>query len=230
MAALRHRAHHRERSRCSIMDDRRLVLGTLKGPTRTHARGDLILVEGDTGRCLYLIEAGAVEVTLEDPGFGEGLVLARLHVGEVFGELSLFSGAASRCATIRALEHTRVRQIHAEDFLAAAESDRNVWLALMEQLSDRLRNTNRKYSDRAFCNVKIRVAHALADLALRSGPVKSEVVYVTRTDLGRMVNCSREMAGQAVLDLVEEGLVSASGRCIRIHDSGALAAYRSDAG
>src|SRR5712664_3488211 len=69
------------------------------------APGQIILREGDKGARLYIIEAGSVEIS-----YGEGkrhVELARLGVGQYFGELSLFDDAP-RSATVRALEPATV--------------------------------------------------------------------------------------------------------------------------
>lgn len=215
-----------------MLDGYEKISSILKGKSKTFKTGEHIFFEGDSGDCIYLIESGSVEVMLDDPEFGDGLVLALLHKGEIFGEMSLFSDTRTRSAVVKATDNTAVRVCTTSDFLAAAKENQEVWIHLVKQLSDRLRATNRRYSDRAFHNVKARIAHILAELGskkLNSGEVsENDITFkMTRTDLGRLVNCSREVAGQAVLDLTEEGLVSASGRSIQIHDMESLKRYNS---
>ena len=61
--------------------------------------GQVIVREGDTGATLYLIEEGAVQIS-----YGSGkrhVALARLAVGQYFGELSLFDGAPRSASSRR---------------------------------------------------------------------------------------------------------------------------------
>lgn len=201
-----------------------------KAHQRSFGAGEMILYEGDPSDSMYLIESGQVEVVLEDAGQGEELVLAFLGEGEIFGEMSLFSQDRQRCAMIRTISETQVRVCDKNAFVAEANADHGLWMRLVQQLAGRLRNTNRRYSDRAFHNVKTRVAHILAELASKlsadSGQESGAVVVnITRTDLARFASCSREVAGQAVLDLGEEGLLEAAGREIRLKNPEKLRNY-----
>src|SRR5260370_17988414 len=84
------------------------------------ATGQIILREGDKGGRLYIIEDGSVEIS-----YGEGkrhVELARLGVGQYFGELSLFDDAP-RSATARALEPATVLTPDPDDFVGSINKD-----------------------------------------------------------------------------------------------------------
>lgn len=77
--------------------------------------GQVVFREGDAAACAYFIECGEVEVSrLHD---GQDKVLARLGVGDYFGELSLLSDDPRRGATVRALTETHVAVVGKENFL-----------------------------------------------------------------------------------------------------------------
>lgn len=197
------------------------------GRLRSYTAGEVILYEGDASDSMYRILSGQVEVLLEDEEQGD-LILSLLGEGEIFGEMSLFSRDNQRCAIVRAVTDTRVHVCDSKRFVAEAGRQHGLWIQLVEQLANRLRDTNRRYSDRAFHSVKARVAHILVELAEKQGRLDGggpALANVTRTDLGRFASCTREAAGQAVLDLVEEGLVTAAGRNIQLHDLAALRDY-----
>ncbi len=192
---------------------------------RQFSDGEMILYEGDPSDSVYMIESGQVEVVLEDQEQGE-LILTFLQEGDIFGEMSFFSQDKQRCAMIRAVTDTKVRVCEKNKFLASAEKNRDLWMLLVEQLSNRLRSTNRRYSDRAFHNVKTRIAHILADLTKDKDAKEAGIhLNITRSDLGRIASCSREVAGQAVLDLAEDGLIATSGRSIQVKNLEKLKSY-----
>jgi CRP/FNR family transcriptional regulator, cyclic AMP receptor protein len=71
---------------------------------------DVILRKGEPGRNLFIVVAGKVEVVSED-----GMSIAFMGSGEVFGEMSLLSGDPVG-ATIKVVEPSTVLFIGAKDF------------------------------------------------------------------------------------------------------------------
>jgi hypothetical protein len=76
--------------------------------------GQIVFREGDPSGCAYFIQQGEVEVLRDLEGHEQ--VLARLGVGEYFGEMGLLSDRP-RNATIRALAETRVAVVGKQNFL-----------------------------------------------------------------------------------------------------------------
>ena len=89
--------------------------------------------------------------------------------------------------------------------------------ALTVQMGRRLRLTTRKLTDLAFVDVAGRIAQTLIDLTQQPDAMthpEGMQIRVTRQELGRIVGCSREMAGRVLKALSEEGLIEASGKTI----------------
>jgi len=74
------------------------------------ARGDFVLRKGDPGRNLFLIVSGVVDVLSDD-----GMQIATMLKGDVFGEMSLLSGDPVG-ATIKVIESAVVLQISGDNF------------------------------------------------------------------------------------------------------------------
>lgn len=75
-----------------------------------YKEGDVLLKKGETGRHLYVILSGKVEVVGD-----EDVSIAHMGRGEVFGEMSLLSGRAVG-ASIRVVEPARILYLQASDF------------------------------------------------------------------------------------------------------------------
>lgn len=76
-----------------------LVLSTRESITQRHfAPGEVIFRQGDSGREVYVIVNGEVEIVREGPGQAR---IAKLRPGEFFGEMALIMNAP-RVATARA--------------------------------------------------------------------------------------------------------------------------------
>ncbi len=108
------------------------------------AKDELIFNEGDEGDALYLIGEGSVRVEKKDIQ-GQAEVVAILHQGESFGEVSLVDHEV-RSASCLANEDTRLYRLSREDFEVLLNSDKDLALkayqALVGILCERLRSTN----------------------------------------------------------------------------------------
>jgi CRP-like cAMP-binding protein len=68
-------------------------------PTLEFDGGETIFVDGDPAHWAYIIQEGAVEISVEREG--RSTVIDTLEVGEIFGEMALFDDSP-RSATARA--------------------------------------------------------------------------------------------------------------------------------
>ncbi|MDZ7794511.1 MAG: cyclic nucleotide-binding domain-containing protein [Spirochaetia bacterium] len=85
--------------------------------------GDAVFLQGDPGRSLYIVETGQVIVRKTDEE-GRFKVIARYVMGNLFGELDLFTSAV-RGASALADEETWVLEFprRGKDFLSFSKKD-----------------------------------------------------------------------------------------------------------
>ena len=84
-------------------------------------------------------------------------------------------------------------------------------------MAHRLRKTTRKVSDLAFYDVTDGIARTLIDLGKDPDAMthpEGMQIRISRQEIGRLVNCSREMAGRVLKTLEKQELVSVSGKTI----------------
>lgn len=81
-----------------------------------YGPGEIIFREGDTGRHVYVIKSGTVEVLQRLPDSTEQ-VLARMQDGDHFGEIALIR-QAPRTATIRTVSAVEVYRLNPSNFVA----------------------------------------------------------------------------------------------------------------
>ena len=112
---------------------RRGTLGT------TYKNGDVIVRQGDVGHCMYVVQAGEVEVVQEANGRDQRLAV--LGEGDFFGEMAVFQKQV-RSATIRALGDARVMTVDKKTLLRRIREDPLLALNLLQTLSDRVRELN----------------------------------------------------------------------------------------
>jgi CRP/FNR family cyclic AMP-dependent transcriptional regulator len=179
-------------------------------PSKTN-----IIYAGDKPETLYYIIKGSVSVLIEEEQ-GREMVLAYLNAGDFFGEMGLFSDA-TRSAWVRTRSECELAEISYVHFRQLAQEDPEILFQLSGQMAARLRNTSRKVSDLAFLDVTGRIAATLLELSKQPDAMTHPdgmQIRITRQELGRIVGCSREMAGRVLKNLEEQGLVSVSGKTI----------------
>ena len=98
--------------------------------------GDVIVRQGDTGDCLYVVQQGEIEVLQERDG--KEVRLAVLKESDFFGEGSLFD-RETRSATVRALGNVRVLTVDKRTLLRRIQEDPTLAYRIIETLSHRIR-------------------------------------------------------------------------------------------
>jgi CRP/FNR family cyclic AMP-dependent transcriptional regulator len=183
---------------------------------RKYPSKSVIIYAGDQPDVLYYITKGSVTVLIEDEE-GHEIVLAYINSGGFFGEMGLFGEHPNRSAWVRTRCETEVAEISYTRFRTLAREDPDILLELTAQLATRLRKTSRMVSNLAFLDVTGRVAHTLLELCKEPDAMTHPdgmQIRVTRQEIGRIVGCSREMAGRVLKALAEQGHISVKGKTI----------------
>ena len=175
-----------------------------------------LISAGDIAETLYYLVSGSVAVVMEDE-YGNEIVLTYLNAGELFGEMGLFYEQQRRSAWVQTRSECRIAEINYQKFRQLAHEDPNLLFELSGQLAHRLGRTSRKVGDLAFLDVTGRIAHTLLDLAKQPDAMTHPdgmLIRVSRQELGRIVGCSREMAGRVLKTMEEQNLISVSGKSV----------------
>ena len=106
--------------------------------------GDVIFEEGSTGRELYVVLDGEVEIAKLNGG--SKTVIITLGKGEFFGEMAVIDGSSRSATAIAASQQTRVMRINHARFVYLVSQQPAFALMIMDALSKRLRASN----DRTF--------------------------------------------------------------------------------
>jgi len=104
---------------------------------------DLLCSEGEPGNTLFIIATGKVDV-VKKTGSTESVIATR-HEGEFAGEMALLE-SAPRSATLKARGNVRVLVIDGEAFHAILFDRPEVAVAVLRNMSARVRELNAKIS------------------------------------------------------------------------------------
>lgn len=100
----------------------------------------VIFEEGSSGRELYVVLEGTVEIARV--GASPKTVIVTLGKGEFFGEMAVIDGSSRSATAIAASPRTRVMRINHARFVYLVSQQPAFALMVMDALSKRLRATN----------------------------------------------------------------------------------------
>ncbi len=103
---------------------------------KVYKKGDVVVRQGETGDCMYIIQEGKFEVFREKDG--QEFQLSVLTEGDVFGEMALIEREV-RSATVRALEEGRALTVDKNIFLRRVHEDPSLALRILQKMSHRVR-------------------------------------------------------------------------------------------
>ncbi|UFX47053.1 Crp/Fnr family transcriptional regulator [Bradyrhizobium sp. 41S5] len=101
---------------------------------------DVIFEEGSTGRELFVVLDGTVDIAKIDGG--HRTVIVSLGKGEFFGEMAVIDGSARSATAIASATATRVMRINHARFVYLVSQQPAFALMVMDALSKRLRASN----------------------------------------------------------------------------------------
>jgi CRP/FNR family transcriptional regulator, cyclic AMP receptor protein len=101
--------------------------------------GEAIVREGETADCMYVVQAGQVEVLQGEEN--KEVRLAVLKEGDFFGEMAIFEREV-RSATVRAIGEVRVLTVEKKNFLRRIQEDPSLAYHIVQTMSHRIRELN----------------------------------------------------------------------------------------
>ncbi len=179
--------------------------------------GEVLFQAGDPGDAVYVVVDGEVEVRNSTPG-GRDIVLVALGPGALVGEMAALDGGP-RSADIAATRRSRLWRISRQALLEALESEPKAAVALVVELSGRLRAADADIGDKTVLGL----AGRLARLLLAEAPPQG-LVAMTQTDIGRRLGYSREKVNRRLNAWAREDLVALTPAGVRVLDGEGLQA------
>lgn len=183
-----------------------------------------IIAPGDPADTMYYIIEGSATITMQNEAGGD-IILGYLNAGDFIGETGLFIRQMNREVMVRTRTKCDVAQITYERLLALSETElkddfANILFMLGTHISSRLLHANQKVGHLAFLDAAGRIAHTLLALCRQPDALTHPdgmQIKISRTELGRIVGCSREMVGRVLKNMEQQRLISAKGKTIVIY-------------
>jgi len=198
------------------LDDRVLRDLARRMTARRRPAGSIVVGQRETDSAFYVVYAGRAKVAL----FGENgreMTLAVLGAGDFFGEMSLLDGKP-RSANVVAADDCILLKLARDAFEAHLQEHPQTAMALLRELTARLRKSDEVIANLALHDVTARLTRTLLALAEDNGEVRDDGIMLryrpTQQDLANMVGTCRETVSRTLSAMGRRGLVVARGRSL----------------
>ncbi len=194
-------------------EELRALAGLLR--ERVLAKGTVIVTQGEPGDTLFLIADGQVKVAVfgED---GREVILSVLTEGGFFGEMALLDDEP-RSAHVIAMTDASLWQLRRDDFRSRLRASPDLAIAMLRELSRRLRRADETIASLALLDVNGRIAHLLLEMAREEGGARI-TRKLTHATIAQMVGASRETVSRTMRSLAIRGVIVMNRKEITLQD------------
>ena len=204
----------------SELKDETLSQLSKTGSVQSFSKDSIILSEKEAGSALFIIISGKVKISrISTEDNDKEVILAILNPSDFFGEMSLLDGL-ERSATATAMDNSKIFIIQRHDFLQLLHDHPEVSIALLQELTQRLRAAGMKIKALSLKDAEGKVATVLLQLADDIGKIKHGVVEIEKLpfqhELANMAGTSRETISRTLHAFAKKGLIELEGSKLRI--------------
>ena len=204
----------------SELKDETLSQLSRTGSVQSFSKDSIILSEKEAGSALFIIISGKVKISrISEEDNDKEVILALLNPSDFFGEMSLLDGL-ERSATATAMDDSKIFIIQRNDFLQLLNDNPDVSIALLQELTQRLRTAGMKIKALSLKDAEGKVATVLLQLADDVGKIKQGIVEIEKLpfqhELANMAGTSRETISRTLHAFAKKGLIELEGSKLRI--------------
>ena len=190
------------------------------GIRKKYKKGSIILLEEEAGAALFVIISGKVKIVRMDDD-GREVILSILGEADFFGEMAILDGLA-RSASVVAIQKSELFMIHRRDFLKLLHDFPSVAIALLKELTMRLRKADAQIKSLSLKDAAGRVANVVLQLADDIGKIRKGRVEIDelplQQDLANMAGTSRETISRMIHAFIREGHIEIERGKLLIND------------
>lgn len=190
------------------------------GSRKSYQKNEVVLMEEDAGTALFVIVNGKVKVSRASND-GREVILTILAESDFFGEMAILDGL-TRSATCTAIDDSELFLIQRNDFLNLLREYPEISIALLQELTSRLRVADMKIKALSLKDAEGKVATVVLQLADDIGKIKQGKVEIEKLplqqDLANMAGTSRETISRTLHAFAKKGLIELEGSKLRILD------------
>lgn len=175
---------------------------------------------GDVSNSLFYILSGTVTVIKKD-STGRELIIAYLSQGDFFGELGIYSQEGSiRNTSVITRTACEIGEMRYDRFLELVRIYPSIMHEVDSQLAKRLETMTQRVFDAVTFNTPERVIRCLQELCKLPEAHQNEKgvqIKISRTEIAKIVGCTRESVGRILAELHENETIYSKGHTIVVY-------------
>jgi CRP-like cAMP-binding protein len=188
------------------------------GMRKSFTKDSVVLFEHETGSALFVIIQGKLKVSRVSDD-GKEVILTILSESDFFGEMAILDGL-TRSANVTAMEDSELFIIQRSEFLDLLQNHPEIAIALLQELTQRLRSADMKIKSLSLKDAEGKVATVILQLADDIGKIKQGTVEIEKLpfqhDLANMAGTSRETISRTLHSFAKKGMVELDGSKLKI--------------
>jgi len=179
---------------------------------RRFPKNATVVEEGLPGDYMYVIRTGRAKVTKASED-GREKIMNFLEAGAFFGDMALL-GDETRSASVKTLEESVLLALSRRDFIDLLRQSPDLALSVIEELANRLRETNEQARSLSFQGVEERTRNLFERIARpeEGGGARMLTPVLTHQQIADMVGTSRETVTRSIKQLKESGWLAQEGK------------------
>jgi CRP/FNR family transcriptional regulator, cyclic AMP receptor protein len=179
---------------------------------RRFPKNATVVEEGLPGDYMYVIRKGRAKVTKASED-GREKIMNFLEAGAFFGDMALL-GDETRSASVKTLEESVLLALSRRDFIDLLRQSPDLALSVIEELANRLRETNEQARSLSFQGVEERTRNLFERIARAEDEAGQKMMTpsLTHQQIADMVGTSRETVTRAIKQLKESGWLNQEGK------------------
>lgn len=186
---------------------------------RTYKPGQIVFMQGDECKGLYLVEDGLVAVRKVNQD-GQSAIVRLAYQGDTLGYRPLLAKENHR-ATAEVINIAKICFINAVTMRGFLRQNPSLGMRFLEHTAQALGEAEDRLFQVAALSVRTRIIHLLVLLGDHYGKTTSDGTLVvelpmTRRDLAEMIGARPESVSRAFRDIQDDGLLDLSGRTVRV--------------
>jgi len=169
----------------------------------------ILFKEKEPGNILFIVPSGSVKIYSTSHG-GEERIITIFNAGDNFGEFALIDGKP-RSTSAAVLEDSYLIAIQGDHFLQVCKDNFEIALGVMQELTQRLRDTNQHVHDLTFLDARSRVIKNMILLANKNGSRQGNVITIRLSlnydEISRMAGVQKNVLMQVIRDMEERQML-----------------------
>lgn len=186
--------------------------------TRFYKKGDVIFDEGESLNGVYCVRSGVCKLTKLSAN-GKDHTVKLLGKGELIGQRSVISNERTNLSAI-ALNDMELCYVPKDQIISSIHDNKDFTIELLQQMASDLKGAEDDLITMAQKSVKQRLAEALIYVETTFGSDAKGYLSLTlsREDYASIVGTATESAIRILSQFKKEGLISTTGKQIKIED------------